>query len=89
MLARHHHPNVYTEKVSPRGNVVAYQIANWWPSLQLRVPSTVAIPTATGVVHSQCLAGGAHAQRVFYMEKIAVGPDAADAIDITAPVAEN
>lgn len=26
---------------------------------------------------------------VFYMEKIAVGPDAADAIDITAPVAEN
>jgi fructose-1,6-bisphosphatase II len=26
---------------------------------------------------------------VFYMEKIAVGPEAADAIDITAPVAEN
>lgn len=26
---------------------------------------------------------------VFYMEKIAVGPDYADAIDITAPVAEN
>jgi len=26
---------------------------------------------------------------VFYMEKIAVGPDAADAIDITAPVSEN
>ena len=26
---------------------------------------------------------------VFYMEKIAVGPDAADVIDITAPVAEN
>ena len=26
---------------------------------------------------------------VFYMDKIAVGPDAADAIDITAPVAEN
>jgi fructose-1,6-bisphosphatase II len=26
---------------------------------------------------------------VFYMEKLAVGPDAADAIDITAPVAEN
>src|SRR5262245_23727478 len=26
---------------------------------------------------------------VFYMEKIACGPDAADAIDITAPVAEN
>ncbi|MGN6605881.1 MAG: class II fructose-bisphosphatase [Jatrophihabitans sp.] len=26
---------------------------------------------------------------VFYMEKIATGPDAADAIDITAPVAEN
>ncbi len=26
---------------------------------------------------------------VFYMEKIAVGPDAADAIDITAPIAEN
>src|SRR6059058_1510039 len=26
---------------------------------------------------------------VFYMEKIAAGPDAADAIDITAPVAEN
>ena len=26
---------------------------------------------------------------VFYMEKLAVGPDAADVIDITAPVAEN
>ncbi len=26
---------------------------------------------------------------VFYMEKIAVGPEAADAVDITAPVAEN
>ena len=26
---------------------------------------------------------------VFYMNKIAVGPDAADAIDITAPIAEN
>src|ERR1700694_2057377 len=26
---------------------------------------------------------------VFYMDKIAVGPEAADAIDITAPVAEN
>ncbi|NMH98561.1 class II fructose-bisphosphatase [Pseudonocardia sp. K10HN5] len=26
---------------------------------------------------------------VFYMEKIAVGPEAADAIDLTAPVAEN
>ena len=26
---------------------------------------------------------------VFYMEKLAVGPEAADAIDITAPVAEN
>jgi fructose-1,6-bisphosphatase II len=26
---------------------------------------------------------------VFYMEKLAVGPDAADAIDITAPVEEN
>ncbi|HKV17727.1 MAG TPA: class II fructose-bisphosphatase [Mycobacterium sp.] len=26
---------------------------------------------------------------VFYMEKIAVGPDAADVIDITAPIAEN
>ena len=26
---------------------------------------------------------------VFYMDKIAVGPDAADAIDITAPVSEN
>jgi fructose-1,6-bisphosphatase II len=26
---------------------------------------------------------------VFYMDKIAVGPDAADAIDITAPIAEN
>jgi fructose-1,6-bisphosphatase II len=26
---------------------------------------------------------------VFYMEKIAVGPDAADAIDITAPISEN
>ncbi|WP_074377021.1 class II fructose-bisphosphatase, partial [Mycobacteroides abscessus] len=26
---------------------------------------------------------------VFYMEKIAVGPDAADVIDITAPVSEN
>ena len=26
---------------------------------------------------------------VFYMEKIAVGPDAADAIDITAPIGEN
>jgi fructose-1,6-bisphosphatase II len=26
---------------------------------------------------------------VYYMEKIAVGPDAADAIDITAPVSEN
>ncbi|MCX5043862.1 class II fructose-bisphosphatase [Aldersonia sp. NBC_00410] len=26
---------------------------------------------------------------VFYMEKLAVGPDAADAIDITAPAAEN
>ena len=26
---------------------------------------------------------------VFYMEKVAVGPEAADAIDITAPVAEN
>ncbi|MCW0214767.1 MAG: fructose-bisphosphatase class II family protein, partial [Pseudonocardia sp.] len=26
---------------------------------------------------------------VFYMEKIAVGPEAADAIDITAPIAEN
>jgi fructose-1,6-bisphosphatase II len=26
---------------------------------------------------------------VFYMEKLAVGPDAAEAIDITAPVAEN
>jgi fructose-1,6-bisphosphatase II len=26
---------------------------------------------------------------VFYMDKIAVGPDAADAVDITAPVAEN
>ncbi len=26
---------------------------------------------------------------VFYMEKIAVGPDSADVIDITAPVAEN
>jgi fructose-1,6-bisphosphatase II len=26
---------------------------------------------------------------VFYMKKIAVGPDAADAIDITAPVSEN
>ena len=44
---------------------------------------------ATGVVHSVMPRGGAHAQRVFYMDKIAVGPDAADAIDITAPVAEN
>src|SRR5215208_2124645 len=26
---------------------------------------------------------------VFYMNKIAVGPDAADVIDITAPIAEN
>lgn len=26
---------------------------------------------------------------VFYMNKIAVGPDAADAVDITAPVSEN
>ena len=26
---------------------------------------------------------------VFYMDKIAVGPDAADAIDITAPISEN
>ena len=26
---------------------------------------------------------------VFYMEKIAVGPDAADVIDITAPIGEN
>jgi fructose-1,6-bisphosphatase II len=26
---------------------------------------------------------------VFYMNKIAVGPDAADAIDITAPISEN
>src|SRR5438067_4572659 len=26
---------------------------------------------------------------VFYMEKIAVGPDSADAVDFTAPVAEN
>src|SRR3954462_532857 len=26
---------------------------------------------------------------VFYMEKIAVGPDAADSIDITAPISEN
>ena len=26
---------------------------------------------------------------VFYMNKIAVGPDAVDAIDITAPIGEN
>ena len=89
MLARHHHPNVYTEKVSSRGNAVAEQIANWCPLASSPRPPTVAIPMATGVVHSVMPRGGAHAQRVFYMDKIAVGPDAAGAIDITAPVAEN
>jgi len=46
-----------------------------------------------GQGHAECDlgAGGGRARpsAVFYMEKIAVGPDAADAIDITAPVSEN